>query len=939
MRFVAFLLLSFLGVAAHSQEIGKNYYIFHYSGMVMSAIDGRPNLHTFDATDGQVFQFVQSGNTYLIKSVSKNTNVCKVDEWDTGLGTSTGNTARFTVEKIGGDFVKFKCADNNRYLGTDAIAPGSYLYSDKSGNETLHYWFLREANAKDIVTDGLKGAINKAENRLNATPAGNAEGDYPTAARTALQKAIDDAQFALDNPASQTNVVNATKALTTALTTYNNSRNLPFSTGKTYYLMHASNRYLTNSGNEVLIKNATYNTAQQFTFEALNDGTYALKSKQGNNYLNASGEYSTTFAANTSNKTTHLKIGYAPNEDKYIRLQFASNSKYLGTDGTSDNKGVYSDKSGTDAKHYWMLIPADTHQGQPYTQFHNGSSALRLGVNWNDADGKHINVHGGCVLYENGTYYWFGENYRANPVKSNGIGCYTSKDLYNWKFEGMAYKCPEAPLRSDYQDMNYGRTLERPKVMYCPNTGKYVMWVHWENGSGYAASRVAILESDKIAGPYTFIKTMRPRGNEQPSGSRDQTLMFDPDYNVGYHFGSAEENMTMHGTLLTDNFLDLGPTWERMFVKKQYEAPAIFKYHKRFVAITSGCTGWDPNAGHSSYSQLPLTGWNDLGNPCVDDDKNTTYHSQSNYIFKVPGYYDAYIFMGDRWKGGDYFSDANVGESWHIWLPIDMRTGYPIMRFYADWDLSLFNKLNRYRRVAEAKDGNTYLLLSKNANKILSAKGGRLLLGEDNEGTNLSFKVEMAGNGYVTLTDVESGLALDSTDGNLSLAKPTQADAQKWQLTNSGTHDGYYYLVPANNKALALTNFSATPTAEGIVGLATLNKQTACQFAFCFDSQKYDYEPIKDESDGSYDQWMKGLGYEPIKDLTSAPTTHNTCNEVVLYATNGELYIQPQADGDINIWNINGQLLNSINAKANTTYKQTLGKGIYMVNGKKVVVE
>ena len=110
--------------------------------MVLSAVDGRPNLHTFDATNGQVFQFSATGNAYFIKSVSQNKNVAKTGDWDTELSSSTGNVAKFSIEECGGEYVRFKCANNNLYLGTDAIAPGSNVYSDKNGKETLHYWFF-----------------------------------------------------------------------------------------------------------------------------------------------------------------------------------------------------------------------------------------------------------------------------------------------------------------------------------------------------------------------------------------------------------------------------------------------------------------------------------------------------------------------------------------------------------------------------------------------------------------------------------------------------------------------------------------------------------------------------------------------------------------------------------------------------------------------------
>lgn len=503
----------------------------------------------------------------------------------------------------------------------------------------------------------------------------------------------------------------------------------------------------------------------------------------------------------------------------------------------------------------------------------------------------------------------------------------------------MAWECPEEPLRSDYQDMNYGRTLERPKVMYCPNTGKYVMWVHWENGSGYAASRVATLWADKITGPYNFVKTQRPRGDEQPSGSRDQTLMFDPDYNVAFHFGSAEENMTMHGTLLRDDYLELTNTWERIFVKKQYEAPAIFKYHKRFVAISSGCTGWDPNPAHSSYSQMPLSGWEDSGNPCVDANNKTTYCSQSNFVFKVPNKYDAYIYMGDRWKGGDYFNDANVGESWHIWLPIDMRTGYPIIRFYSEWDLSLFDKLNRYRRVENFEEGKEYLLLSKNANKILSLKDEKLLLAEDDENINLTFRITAA-DGYYVLTDIASGKVLDGTDGKLTLADSVGGYAQQWKIVSSNTSDGYYYFYPRSNGNEAITNYSASPTSNGIVGLNKAEELPACQFAFCFDSKKHKYQAISDESDGNYQKWIEAKGYKQVEtETTTCDKIKSNDSTLRIYNIEDGITIHSDISQTICLTDVQGRVLHHFSLRGGCAEAISLETGVYIVNGRKIIVK
>ena len=69
-----------------------------------------------------------------------------------------------------------------------------------------------------------------------------------------------------------------------------------------------------------------------------------------------------------------------------------------------------------------------------------------------------------CRL-EKGTYYWFGED--RTGFKSNGVSCYQSKDLYNWKRLGLSMKTT-GEAREDMNDISQGRLFERPKVFIIP---------------------------------------------------------------------------------------------------------------------------------------------------------------------------------------------------------------------------------------------------------------------------------------------------------------------------------------------------------------------------------------------------------------------------------------------------------------------------------------
>ena len=92
---------------------------------------------------------------------------------------------------------------------------------------------------------------------------------------------------------------------------------------------------------------------------------------------------------------------------------------------------------------------------------------------WQDEQGVAINAHGGGILLVGDTYYWFGEHKEAGKegLAKRGVHCYSSKNLYDWKDEGIALAVSEEPG----SPIEKGCILERPKVIYNAKTSKYVM--------------------------------------------------------------------------------------------------------------------------------------------------------------------------------------------------------------------------------------------------------------------------------------------------------------------------------------------------------------------------------------------------------------------------------------------------------------------------------
>ena len=304
------------------------------------------------------------------------------------------------------------------------------------------------------------------------------------------------------------------------------------------------------------------------------------------------------------------------------------------------------------------------------------NNEFRPGALWYDTSGDVINAHGGGILYDKGVYYWFGE--KRGQHASEGVSVYSSKDLYNWKNEGVAL----TPEQDTTSDITRGCAMERPKVIYNKNTGKYVMWFHLElKGQGYKAARAAVAVSDNVTGPYRFLNSFRPNGNM----SRDMTLFVDEDGSA-YHIYSSRENYDLRIAKLSDDYLS-ATTADTLLFSKHREAPALFKYQNKYYLITSACTGWAPNKADIHVATSLWGPWQPLDyNPMKGPNADSTFGGQSTYILPVMGKRGAFIFMADRWNPRD------LKDSRYLWLPVQFNNGQPYVAWTDQWNLSFFEK-------------------------------------------------------------------------------------------------------------------------------------------------------------------------------------------------------------------------------------------------------
>ena len=197
------------------------------------------------------------------------------------------------------------------------------------------------------------------------------------------------------------------------------------------------------------------------------------------------------------------------------------------------------------------------------------------------------------VLYENGTYYWYGMNFIGKTIPpgtykgqsfswmlNTGMSCYSSKNLRDWKYESSSL----LPVPNDPKHPLHDPTtwISRPKVLRSGSTGKYVT-IGTLVTIDFTTTKSIVGVADSPAGPFDYNKVLDPKG-----GGYDMTLYKDDDGNA--YLVCAHEWVRAH--LLSEDLLSIVSTTELQGVRG--EAPAVFKHDGTYYFITSELTGWAP---------------------------------------------------------------------------------------------------------------------------------------------------------------------------------------------------------------------------------------------------------------------------------------------------------------------------------------------------------
>lgn len=287
------------------------------------------------------------------------------------------------------------------------------------------------------------------------------------------------------------------------------------------------------------------------------------------------------------------------------------------------------------------------------------------GVPWFDDRGEIVNAHGACIVEEDGRYYLFGEHKTDDINTFVGFACYSSTDLATWRFEGLSL--PQQPDGL----MGRGRVGERVKVMRCPSTGMFVMFMHSDDMQ-YTDPHICVATSPTLTGEFTFVGDLTYRG--APILRWDVGTFQDED-GVGYllvHEGDIYR--------LADDYLS---AVERVAegLAPGGESPAMLRHDGTYFLLLSRKTSWESNDNFYLSAPAVEGPWTARG--VFAPAGSRTWSSQCTFVF--PLLTDAGLvpmYMGDRWS---FPHQASAATS--VWMPLEVDgTTLSIPTFWGAWD-------------------------------------------------------------------------------------------------------------------------------------------------------------------------------------------------------------------------------------------------------------
>jgi len=356
------------------------------------------------------------------------------------------------------------------------------------------------------------------------------------------------------------------------------------------------------------------------------------------------------------------------------------------------------------------------------SQKHKQYEAIYSGVPWYDDKGNIISAHGANIIKEKDRYFLFGEAHSDTSNQFVGFNCYSSADLYNWKFESVAL-----PVQAKGK-LGPNRVGERVKVMKCPASGEYMMYMHVDT-LGYKDQFIGYATSKKITGPYVFQGPILFEG--KPIRKWDMGTFQDHD-GSGY--------VLIHGGEIYKLSNDYKSVAEQVHknMTSGFESPALFRKDSIYYFLGSHLTSWEKNENYY-YTATSLKGpWKNQG--IFAKEGTLTWNSQTTFVLPIAGSKDTtFLFMGDRWS---YPKQASAAT--YVWQPLTV-SGYSISipEFEEAWRINPLTGVKSFAKVDGRILGESDLQIGFSGNWQNGTSGSRK--GHFSQEKGASFTVDFKG--------------------------------------------------------------------------------------------------------------------------------------------------------------------------------------------------
>lgn len=307
------------------------------------------------------------------------------------------------------------------------------------------------------------------------------------------------------------------------------------------------------------------------------------------------------------------------------------------------------------------------------------------GTDWFDTEGRQISAHEGEIARFDGVFYWYGSSYANNPSGKfdisdgpvwNGVQVYSSTDLRNWTYKGVALPRPE----NGFGELG---ATGRSHVIYNEKTKKYVMWYRWY--LHVPASFLMVAVADHPEGPFT---SLGPREMGTSNGFASDMNVFKDDDGKAYviYCDHGEHGVKDSSALyairidsLSDDYLTSNQDGVAVF-ENGCEAPAMIKYKGKYIAVASGVHGWAGSETVCAVADSPLGTYKRQ----EDISENKTWSSQVTDLIYLKES-DSVMALCDQWWTPD---KNDIDKSRYLFLPLrlDEKTGTVKMEYLEKWN-------------------------------------------------------------------------------------------------------------------------------------------------------------------------------------------------------------------------------------------------------------